>query len=288
MNHRAFTLIELLVVIAIIAILAAILFPVFAQAKLAAKKTADLSNMKQLGTSMMIYNSDNDDCVPPMRDYNNAVWPNTVNFISWKDIIYPYVKNGGTGVVGVVNTNRTSGGIFQSPANDANWSTASTSNLVPAGAGDETTRYPRSYAINPEAGTDEMGAGGWPWWPEFGGGRTGRSGNLGVLQNHAGTAMIVPTRMPYPDVQIWALTWSCTSNQGGFTTTDITAPAQFACVQPINRGMNITFFDSHAKHTNGLQSNQQNVWGLWNLFDPNRTGWVPYFNNRMRQFKEWN
>jgi prepilin-type N-terminal cleavage/methylation domain-containing protein/prepilin-type processing-associated H-X9-DG protein len=57
---RAFTLIELLVVIAIIAILAAILFPVFAQAKAAAKKMADLSNMKQLGISTGLYLNDND------------------------------------------------------------------------------------------------------------------------------------------------------------------------------------------------------------------------------------
>ncbi|MBS1708949.1 MAG: prepilin-type N-terminal cleavage/methylation domain-containing protein [Armatimonadetes bacterium] len=62
--RKAFTLIELLVVIAIIAILAAILFPVFAQAKVAAKKTADLSNLKQIGTSVMIYMSDNDDLFP--------------------------------------------------------------------------------------------------------------------------------------------------------------------------------------------------------------------------------
>ncbi len=61
MLRKAFTLIELLVVIAIIAILAAILFPVFAQAKTAAKKTADLSNLKQMGTASMIYASDNDD-----------------------------------------------------------------------------------------------------------------------------------------------------------------------------------------------------------------------------------
>ena len=58
---RAFTLIELLVVIAIIAILAAILFPVFAQAKAAAKKTADLSNVKQLVLGLMLYANDHDD-----------------------------------------------------------------------------------------------------------------------------------------------------------------------------------------------------------------------------------
>jgi prepilin-type N-terminal cleavage/methylation domain-containing protein len=58
---RAFTLIELLVVIAIIAILAAILFPVFAQAKLAAKKTAGLNQVKQIGTAMHLYLADYDD-----------------------------------------------------------------------------------------------------------------------------------------------------------------------------------------------------------------------------------
>ncbi len=59
--RRAFTLIELLVVIAIIAILAAILFPVLAQAREAAKKTQCLSNLKQLGMSMMLYLGDNND-----------------------------------------------------------------------------------------------------------------------------------------------------------------------------------------------------------------------------------
>ena len=61
---RAFTLIELLVVIAIIAILAAILFPVFAQAKAAAKKTAALSNQKQIGLGIIMYTSDYDDTYP--------------------------------------------------------------------------------------------------------------------------------------------------------------------------------------------------------------------------------
>jgi prepilin-type N-terminal cleavage/methylation domain-containing protein len=69
---RAFTLIELLVVIAIIAILAAILFPVFAQAKEAAKKTSTLSNYKQTGTGTLIYTADYDDLFPLQCGTNGA------------------------------------------------------------------------------------------------------------------------------------------------------------------------------------------------------------------------
>ncbi len=74
--RRAFTLIELLVVIAIIAILAAILFPVFAQAKLAAKKTVDLSNQKGIATAFVLYAGDNDDFFP-LTSYpaKGNTWP---------------------------------------------------------------------------------------------------------------------------------------------------------------------------------------------------------------------
>ena len=64
MKRSAFTLIELLVVIAIIAILAAILFPVFAQAKEAAKKTSAISNSKQTATAVVLYGADYDDLYP--------------------------------------------------------------------------------------------------------------------------------------------------------------------------------------------------------------------------------
>lgn len=88
MKRRGFTLIELLVVIAIIAILAAILFPVFAQAKLAAKKTMALSNVKQLGTSMFMYMTDVDD--------NFTCGFGATNWTGddlWCQRVQPYVKN---------------------------------------------------------------------------------------------------------------------------------------------------------------------------------------------------
>src|SRR5579863_9745630 len=70
-NKTAFTLIELLVVIAIIAILAAILFPVFAQAKFAAKKTVDISNAREIGLAVKMYLSDYDDTMPIFYAYNS-------------------------------------------------------------------------------------------------------------------------------------------------------------------------------------------------------------------------
>lgn len=89
---KAFTLIELLVVIAIIAILAAILFPVFAQAKAAAKKTADLSNLKQIGTALQIYLNDYDDTWPQAYFYNNDN-NSSDGYSQWSGMVMPYVKN---------------------------------------------------------------------------------------------------------------------------------------------------------------------------------------------------
>ncbi len=88
---RAFTLIELLVVIAIIAILAAILFPVFAQAREKARQTACLSNLKQIGLAFRMYTEDYDE-VHMYSLMNEAGSPPSI--YSWQQRMIPYVKNG--------------------------------------------------------------------------------------------------------------------------------------------------------------------------------------------------
>jgi prepilin-type N-terminal cleavage/methylation domain-containing protein len=88
-HRRGFTLIELLVVIAIIAILAAILFPVFAQAKEAAKKTVCISNHKQMSTATMLYMGDYDGYAPIGVGYNQPT--RVISFVH--DLTSPYRKN---------------------------------------------------------------------------------------------------------------------------------------------------------------------------------------------------
>jgi len=113
--RKAFTLIELLVVIAIIAILAAILFPVFAQAKLAAKKTSSLSNTKQLAIAMNMYCTDYDDTTEKQ--------PSTA--LDWWGPLLPYFKS-----VGILigdrndpddNKTRNAAGMYKLSAYGYNW-----------------------------------------------------------------------------------------------------------------------------------------------------------------------
>jgi prepilin-type N-terminal cleavage/methylation domain-containing protein/prepilin-type processing-associated H-X9-DG protein len=95
LQRRGFTLIELLVVIAIIAILAAILFPVFAQAREKARQAACLSNMKQVGIGLQMYAQDYDETLPPSRDVvphfgDPNVISRSPNFLG---SLLPYTKN---------------------------------------------------------------------------------------------------------------------------------------------------------------------------------------------------
>jgi prepilin-type N-terminal cleavage/methylation domain-containing protein len=94
-SRSGFTLIELLVVIAIIAILAAILFPVFAQAREKARTISCLSNAKQIGTAIYMYAQDYDETVVPwfvQTGLPRDEWRHDLN--SWVDLVQPYIKNG--------------------------------------------------------------------------------------------------------------------------------------------------------------------------------------------------
>ena len=107
-KNSAFTLIELLVVIAIIAILAAILFPVFAQAREKARQTTCLSNEKEMGLGLMQYVQDYDESYP----YAWFPMPNGDNY-DWSYAVGPYIKNGAT----VNNNGFYLGGIWWCPSN---------------------------------------------------------------------------------------------------------------------------------------------------------------------------
>jgi prepilin-type N-terminal cleavage/methylation domain-containing protein len=85
-----FTLIELLVVIAIIAILASILFPVFAKAREKARQITCASNEKQMGLAILQYNQDNDESEPAGSGNNATTWGG-----EWPIQVYPYVKSTG-------------------------------------------------------------------------------------------------------------------------------------------------------------------------------------------------
>jgi len=219
-RRSAFTLIELLVVIAIIAILAAILFPVFAQARESARLSSCLSNMKQLGLSWNMYAQDYDETYPLSRSvgyrldpigapdkgspddcaYIDPVNPGSMASylprINWRGETYPYVKNYG---------------VYRCPSNP--------NNDVPSEGSDP--QFKISYGTN--------GAVMWGWSPL----------KMAKLNRPAETVMILES------------TWNC-ADLGDWVARINTPPAcgwgqGFNTHRGVKGIMNWAFFDGHSK-----------------------------------------
>ena len=93
LQRRAFTLIELLVVIAIIAVLAAILFPVFSRVREKARQASCLSGARQIGMATQMYAQDQDETLPPIWTGCNPPVPGVCPTIQWMEMVLPYVKS---------------------------------------------------------------------------------------------------------------------------------------------------------------------------------------------------
>jgi len=269
-----FTLIELLVVIAIIAILAAILFPVFAQAREKARSITCVSNEKQIGLGFAMYVQDNDESLPPKRTVPSGFgWGSGAAYATittWKDFIYPYIKSGGRAFNGgTAYSAAGQGGVFQCPDNTAAWSTVTSFGFLGGGgAGDETTRYPRSYAVNNYAGVNEMNgtqitdAGNSPnsrLWPCPGDSPCGQ-GAISVLDHPSSTIMVAEARGSAIDMQGFYLGYQTTPDGA------LNGPGGFSGVQGHQKLTNVVFFDGHAKTVRPAQSVSQD---LWDMFGPN-------------------
>jgi len=234
--NRAFTLIELLVVIAIIAILAAILFPVFAQAKAAAKNTVAISNMKQIGTSLQIYLADNDDIQVPRYVQTNTVPVRTE--LSWKQVSAPYAKSTEM-FKDPVNRGAKFLDVQSDPAFATLWGFA----VQP-----ESKRFARGYAMaNLFYLTGK--------WDDFGFSPTSQ-------ENPANLLNIVETKFAFPDAGPYQ-GWELNANDPDGTNKGL--GWTWGGDKWDSKAMVVTFHDSHAKRVTPSQicgkNNEVNMWG---------------------------
>lgn len=246
---KAFTLIELLVVIAIIAILAAILFPVFAQAKAAAKQTSSLSNVKQLMTSILIYNGDYDD------NTMTELWQNRGDgeWTTWMETLLPYVKNtqifldpGGQtdkNAVGVTGCTSPAGAKVYSNWAMVNWVRYSYWNWygtvmfggfpiapTPANTASGGVCDPAALAANPARACV-----GFP-----------------NVAEPASTVFLIPGYMvSYPRATS-KFGWPCTT---GFSPFHGKPDPVNEKIHPYRKGANYGFIDSHAKFMTSMKAN---------------------------------
>jgi len=187
--RSGFTLIELLVVIAIIAILAAILFPVFAQAREQARKTVCISNMKQISLAMLMYVQDYDEKFGVERNYQDPNNPNPYNppgpgGYTWRWSLYPYLKN-----VQIWNC--------PDDSRNVNWSEGYL----------DCVQYNPNYPGRVNCGPGQQG--GYHLSYAYNGSvfDNGNGQALSFFQSPAQVILIQETRMEYPDLGWWCTPW---------------------------------------------------------------------------------
>ena len=181
-NARSgFTLIELLVVIAIIAILAAILFPVFARARENARRSSCQSNLKQIGLGIIQYAQDYDERMP-MRIWGAPASTDLQEYNSWRRSIFPYVKS--TQIFACPSNSSTNGTVGGPNSRDSD-----PAKLTAGGSVAGAPVFPISYAINGWSGT-----GGTPVALQGGG------INLAQLQDPARTLLVGETSREYSEL----------------------------------------------------------------------------------------
>ncbi len=220
---KGFTLIELLVVIAIIAILAAILFPVFAQAREKARQSSCLSNLKQWGTAGQMYTQDYDGLFTPPYKYQSAS-PACANLDWWDDLLQPYVKNRAIAVC----PSRKWTQNCSNPVN--NWS-----NGVKA----------MSYAVNT---LESWGVSGWSAASKFGLRRPGTPGQS-----------ISESEIEDPSGTIWLLD-SNSSEIWNENNLDY-VPTATAGYRRHSDGFNAAFVDGHTKWLKA-GSSRNSMWSV--------------------------
>jgi prepilin-type N-terminal cleavage/methylation domain-containing protein/prepilin-type processing-associated H-X9-DG protein len=240
-----FTLIELLVVIAVIAILAAILFPVFAQARDRARMSACLSNMRQIGTSIMMYAQDYDDTLPYLNFHGTGVCQKGAHCYVWKNAIRSYLKSLDVLACPANPYGRTVPGQYSDPAkpggNSDGWER------------EPEQRMPISYAMNSCATT---------WYPaDSKEGQSSPPPRLSQLVRPTETFMIGEDQvLPFPDVPVYHLYAQDRCNHIFVHSSKVA---------------NFIFYDGHVKSKKWLATLYPINRNNWQLDEPN-----PDPNNR--------
>ena len=254
MFRKGFTLIELLVVIAIIAILAAILFPVFAQAREKARQTQCLSNTKQIGTALQLYCDDYDETLAPIYVANEtsqftelgsnpqhwmisisglADGPNGQKTKTWANCIFPYLKN--------IN-------MLRCPSSRSKvWDESATIRWVPV-----------SYGCNPFTSSDSNDV---TFYVSF-----LKSKSLSEIKNTAELVYCCDTMMYLAGV--WPFTETQMIPAYCWPSYVSTLPKEYECGARHMNGCNFTFCDGHAKFFNDQQGPLADNFGVnspyWN------------------------